>query len=126
MFTQNEDDREEIVKLFTDIAIRLGKEMGPGCQSCRYSCHDRLLHLNRCQIFIRFWMMGSEIERRKFISGSIEETAVRQPQNSRRSRSLLYCFKVKGNRVRVCKTMFLHTLAVSKNEVVNALNAIKL
>lgn len=79
-----------------------------------------------------FDLQGSQIERWEFISQNIEEMAVRRPQNptvygeSHRTRSLQYTFEVKGDRVKVCKTMFLQTLAVSKKEMVNALSAMKI
>ena len=74
----------------------------------------------RLQIGREFWRSGNVEKQREFVIRHIDEKDPRRPQvfaNKRKKRTLIYNLTVNNEKTKVCKEMFLHTLAISSTFV---------
>ena len=100
--------------------------MRKGCtSSCRYTCHDRIKEDQRKAIFNAFWKTPQNHTKKwKYIATHTTVSDITKNTTawkSRRAKSRKYFLTVDGKKVRVCKTMFLRTLAVGESCVETAL-----
>ncbi|KAK7449366.1 hypothetical protein BaRGS_00040017 [Batillaria attramentaria] len=100
--------------------------MGPSCVSkfCERSKNHACKHISkeeRKKLFESFWAMESWEERKTFVRTSVVVIDVKQrrsgPEESRRSKSFVYRFKIDGRGVHVCKNMFCNTLGISPRTI---------
>jgi hypothetical protein len=101
------------------------REMKVRC-SCKLSRNNKGLmcssvnEKHRNKIFTDFWTLSWKEKRICIqISSRHEEQEIGEAEISRRSVSIAYHLKVGRDRVRVCKTMFLHTLCTGEWSVRN-------
>ena len=92
---------------------RVGSRMMDPCKSsCRYLCTAKITREARIS-FHRLYWGGSFASKRTFFLKFVRDAVCKNPGTGRRNRSTKY-FMVdeEGSKVRVCRTMFLHTLGL--------------
>lgn len=118
-------DEEQLKEISAGIKLAMGKEMGVGCpESCRNRCRDKFHNIERLRAFTSFWTLGSKKHQQEFLEQHVYSLPVHGRTvsgDSPRTRTLNYTFNVEGSRLKVCKTMFLQTLAVSEKTVRNVM-----
>ena len=87
--------------------------------SCKNKCKD-VTQSKRKKIFEAFWSMNSWQSQSTFMLSSVQTYATKRPsvRNSRRSKSRIFTLDGK----KVCKAVFLKTLAISNNRLNYCLN----
>jgi len=96
------------------------KKMGTVCSDkCRLKCSKILTDIQRANIFRRYWSLGNLNSQREFILRHISQIDLkyRSRLTSNRSLNYKYSFSVDNEDVRVCKTMFMSTLAISSRMI---------
>ena len=97
------------------VKVRIRCRMGAGCgPGCRYDCHNKIPGNSRQQIFDEFWLLGDVTRQRNFIMQVTEEK--KQATNRRRKTKYDY-FLPCGEKHRVCKEFFRHTLGISHKAI---------
>lgn len=100
------------------------KEMKPPC-SCRMMCFEKLTHSNRLDIFNHYWSATADYNvKRQFILSCVESkptATMRRNVTKPKQKTLIYKFSVNNTSIKVCKTMFLNTLAISNSVVITSL-----
>ena len=105
---------------------RSAKKVGAGCgNGCRFRCKTKMSQQCRIGIHQSFWGYGNIERQREFINRHVTVKAVKR----RRSRNTIkktssreYNLTINNSQIRVCQTMFLHTLAISSTFVNVALS----
>lgn len=104
--------------------VRGGKCVRPPCnEQCIYKCTLHITHEQRKQIFDNFYDLGSIQRQWQFIARCTDQIlpkyrrVLETSKRTRNERSLnvAYHFQLDGNKIRVCKTFFLHTLDISNS-----------
>lgn len=99
------------------------KTMGPSCK-CRYKCPDRISYQQRLNCFTKFWQLGDRAMQWNFIVKYCDKIKKKRCLNQDTPNSRKYTYKyhlllITGssethcNKIEVCQTMFINTLAVS-------------
>lgn len=104
---------------------RLGKQMRKPCirHKCRLNCQDRVTENDRANVFNEFYGLGDTHLQWEYIAQRLGRIIPKfRSKKSTRSYNLEYNFFLNGNKVRVCKVMFINTLNVSDGVCVTALN----
>lgn len=101
--------------------------MGSGCKNnCRFKCHSKVTLEERELIYFSYRKKVTGDQTRwsyvtKYVKKySKKESHIDQDTSSRRSFSYEYHLPVRGEQVKVCKTMFLSTLRMSSSVVTTA------
>ncbi|GAB6023058.1 hypothetical protein CHUAL_014196 [Chamberlinius hualienensis] len=101
------------------------RKMGSPCncslskRSSKMKCNE-LTESDRNAIFDNFWKNMTWNQKKGYVASLVEALPVKQhrassgPENSRRDKSLIFHLPKNNIRVRVCKIMFLNTLAVGE------------
>jgi hypothetical protein len=91
----------------------------PGVKQCA-----KITENNRKIIFSNFWKNMTWDGRKVYVNSLVGSEAVNEKtvENSRRSQSFRYFLRVDGERVRVCKNMFLSTLGIGERTVYGWVN----
>lgn len=101
--------------------IVAAKEMGPPCgENCRLKCDNKINDGIRRQIFQEFWNLGNTERQHTYISSCMEsiKPQYRYPtENSPRNFNNAFYFDINGTRMRVCKTYFKSTLAITDRPI---------
>ena len=104
------------------LKLRVPRKMGPGCGiGCNSKCHEKISNRDRDRVFEGFWHLANVDRQRDFISRHIKCTKAKRQTTHRRKHSFEYNLEIRGSKFRVCKTFFLHTLAISKTVVENTM-----
>lgn len=89
--------------------------MKPPC-SCRMKCFEKLLESNRQDIFKSYWSQDKGLDtKRQFIFSCVEMYPTSRSRkrdngsNKSKQNTLNYYFTVNGQRIKICKLMFLNT-----------------
>ena len=89
--------------------------MSAACvRSTKHHC-STIEEADREIIFKRFWENMNWEEKRMYVSGLVDDIPVqrrRGSENSRRSSTFVFFLRVNGQRLRVCRSMFLATLGI--------------
>jgi len=104
--------------------MRPGKIMGASCApTCRYSCAEKINDEKRKEIFDKFWSLNAA-EKHFFIAthvkiGEVKRRSVKKQKENdfKKINSFKYYLKPEDSFIRVCKTLFLNTLAISNTKV---------
>ncbi|XP_045453588.1 uncharacterized protein LOC123662839 [Melitaea cinxia] len=95
------------------------KKMGPPCtEKCLFSCSKRISIEDRQKLFAGYWELGCLTRQRDYIASCITTLASdyrRLKTNPKFARKPNSCFHlpINGDKVRVCKTFLLSTLAIT-------------
>lgn len=79
---------------------------------------------DRKEIFQYFWSLSWD-EKKIFVDSTVSLVSINRPRNrkesdiSRRSQSVLYHLRVNDTNIRVCRVMFLNTLAIGRMTVLD-------
>ena len=97
-----------------------GKAMGPPCEdSCKFQCCKEITQENRMAIFNLFWKTTDTHDKKwHFITRLVTNKAPERPaidtiSGKNRTNTRNYFLRINNEMKRVCKTMFLSTLAIS-------------
>ncbi|RZF43012.1 hypothetical protein LSTR_LSTR016942, partial [Laodelphax striatellus] len=97
------------------------KSIGPTCsEKCKLKCSEKLNEDDRKAIFKSYWDLGDIQQQRLFISYNMEKIHSRYRyvrEGSKRSNNNAFYFTVKDKRIRVCKTYFVNTLAITDRQI---------
>lgn len=103
------------------------KTLKPPC-ACRLKCFERLTFDERLKIFRTYWHKEKSFNlKRQFILSCLISNPIERPRKRQhdpkkaKHNTLHYFFTVNGIKIKVCKLMFLNTLAISNTVVVNCL-----
>ncbi|XP_062715776.1 uncharacterized protein LOC134291697 [Aedes albopictus] len=91
------------------------------CRNCRFKCHEKISEGERLEIFQGYYGLADYTRQREFLGSH----TIRKPKNtltttaitSRRKNSITYHLPQRGDKIRVCKTMFINTLGINKGVV---------
>lgn len=95
-----------------------GRALKPGCdESCKLGCSHRFGESDRKAIHQEFWNSYPTKESKwAFLALNVDQTKVMKHTGKegehKRKYSRVYSFRVRGEKIRVCKTMFLATLDI--------------
>ncbi|KAK3907134.1 Pleckstrin homology domain-containing family H member 1 [Frankliniella fusca] len=98
--------------------LRRGRELKQPCfENCKFKCTSKVTENDRKEIFQSFWAIPTHARKWDFIGvhvsqGNTKRTTLEENVVSKRKHSRIYSFKIKGQKIRVCKTMFLSTLDI--------------
>jgi hypothetical protein len=102
------------------------KSIGPVCEVeyCRMKCAEKISEEERKLIFQEFWNIADNSKKWYFLSSLVIQTPKKFNKNNetRRKNSRLYHLRVRGDLIRVCKTMFLQTLSIGEGLVETAMD----
>ena len=94
------------------------------CGQCVNRCNEKLTLSQRQDIFHNFWLMSDHTRQRDFICSHV--TAKQKKRNrtekSRRKKTYHYFLSANGQKVKVCKAVFLSTLNIGERMVSYTLN----
>lgn len=126
---QNKTQTKKYNKRRGRSAIVPKKAMGPAC-NCKLKCYENVSEETRIYIFNSYYGQDMTwLKQKQFIVSRVTEKPVlrRYTNGNHHSRefTLNYTFLVKENPVKVCKTFFLSTLAISSNAVKNAVTKVR-
>lgn len=97
------------------------KEIKPPCgENCRLQCSTKIEDGKRREIFQTFWGLGNTERQRNFISScmtAIKRKYLDEPQFRKRVKNNAFHFKIDDKEVRVCKTFFKNTLAITDRPI---------
>lgn len=99
------------------------KELGPPCkEDCKLKCHERVTNEDRQLVFDKFYESHDQRKKWDFISRLLylkrpDRPSAETISGKNRSTSIEYHVRVKGDIVRVCKTLFLSTLQISEQVI---------
>lgn len=101
------------------------RQMKDACK-CRMKCFEKISEDERQNIFRTYWNKEKSVDtKRQYIRSCIEvkDTQRNRSRDSVRTKNntLVYSFVVRNVTIKVCKKMFLNTLAISNTVVVNTL-----
>ncbi|CAH1098426.1 unnamed protein product [Psylliodes chrysocephalus] len=128
-------------RIKTDGKWNYEKPQRPKQMKIRCSCQNKEKSVMKCaiiteddrkKVFNHFWTDLTWGEKKVYIDNAVtifttKRHRDRKEENkSRRSQSLCYYLRIDGNNVRVCKTMFLNTLAIGRWTVLNWKNNFKI
>lgn len=106
----------------TEVRSKCGKpiapaKMGFGCGPCRFSCQEKITVEQRKSIFDDFWSLEDHTRQWDYITRHTQT----KPLKDSKSRNLAntYYLQVSYKQVKVCQTMFNHTLG--KNLFANSM-----
>ncbi|KAK3918415.1 Neuraminidase, partial [Frankliniella fusca] len=99
-----------------------------GCDaSCRNKCQEKVTPDERQDIFNQFWKIPTQKEKWDFIALHLEIQPVKNANDlTKRASSRKYFFRIDGEKVRVCKVMFLDTLDVCDSLVETTVKKLKM
>lgn len=104
------------------------KTLGPRCEAaCKYKCQQNVSEEDRMLIFEKFYKTDTHDKKWLFISNLVTvkppaKAAADTASGKNRSSSRSYFLRISGEMKRVCKVMFLNTLAISETMVDTALH----
>lgn len=93
------------------------KVLGPPCVcTCRYKCTENFSEKQRESIFNMFWSLGDRRKQWEFVVNNTKKIPTIRPTTKHpipyRQNTIVYYLSSEGkNKKRVCKTMFLSTIA---------------
>ncbi|CAG9760292.1 unnamed protein product [Ceutorhynchus assimilis] len=97
------------------------KKIGKACTNkCRLQCATKIQVEERQKIFEEFWKLGDIQRQRQFILFSMESISPKyqyKRENSNRMCNNAFHFHIGGNKIRVCKTFFKGTLAITDRPI---------
>lgn len=119
--------REYVNSRNKTVEAKVFKHVGKSC--CKLGCVDRLSEEERREIHSRFWQLGSHSAQTSFIAGCVEETYVKTkkfvspnlPSKSGKFFQRKFVLSSGDKCVRICKSVFLKTLAISDGRLHRAL-----
>ena len=119
--------REYVNSRNQTVEAKVFKHVGKSC--CKLGCVDRLSEEERREIHSRFWQLGSHSAQTSFIAGCVEETYVKTkkfvspnlPSKSGKFFQRKFVLSSGDKCVRICKSVFLKTLAISDGRLHRAL-----
>lgn len=95
---------------------------------CRMKCFEKFSQSDRSKIFDSYWSEEKSNDvKKQFILTCVEKVGTVRSRkrnlnsNKEKLNTLFYHFILNNQKMRVCKVMFLNTLAISNTVVVNAL-----
>lgn len=95
--------------------------MKASCTGCRFQCHQKLLEEESLEIFKSSYDLADYTRQREFISSHTirtpKKTITSTANASKRVFSITYHLPHNGDKIRVCKTMFINTLGINKGVV---------
>lgn len=97
------------------------RQIKPPCTlKCRLKCFEKFSCDQREQLFSKFWGMGDINLQRSFISSCLVKVSAKyrytNAENPRGFNHAFY-FTIANNKIRVCKTFFINTLAITDRMV---------
>ncbi|KAF6209065.1 hypothetical protein GE061_014808 [Apolygus lucorum] len=122
-----ERERVDKKKAVQDV-MREKREMGPTCNAplCkkwRNRLCDTVKQEERQQLYDEFWKNMTWESKKTFVCATVDilqvekRTKKKPHSNKERSRSFAYFLRVNGERIPVCKNMYLSSLGLRENEV---------
>jgi hypothetical protein len=113
-----------------NVQVRERAVKSPCKNTCKLKCADKITAEQRTQIFNSFYKNGLKTQQWDYILKNVVDLPKRNHRiNSKRTVTKHYFLTVSSceatenqNRIRVCRTFFLNTLAVSKKTVETAQN----
>ena len=101
------------------------RTMGAGCRvNCRYKCLEKITEDQRKEIFAQYYDLPDVNRKRDFIAQMVlnkKKQRFTTEQKSRRNFSYQWHLEINGEKIRVCKTMFLSTISIGGTVVDTAL-----
>lgn len=87
------------------------KTMGVGCD-CRFSCTTKISSIQRREIFEQFWNIKEHSRQWDYIARHVESKSLAEKDDVTKKKKFSYSYflQVSFHRIKVCQTMFLHTL----------------
>lgn len=97
------------------------RKMGPPCtDKCLQSCSDKFTENYRCELFTKYWALGSLQRQRDFLNSCIQQLNLSyrrvSAQKPRKPNCAFYLMNG-DKKVRVCKTFFINTLGISERAI---------
>ncbi|XP_069357528.1 uncharacterized protein [Maniola hyperantus] len=100
------------------------KVMGKPC-NCKNKCGTKMTEEQRLECFVKFWKLGSKEKQWQFVIEFVKKTVKKRRLNRNVPNKRQYTFKyflplissnanIEADNIKICKTMFLNTLAVSE------------
>ena len=95
--------------------------MGIGClKTCRFKCRDKITHEDRTKIFTNHWALENHKRQWDFIDNLIVSAFPKEAKSKVHCKGGFYntvsrkyfLTMSNGTKVKVCRTMFLHTLGM--------------
>ncbi|KAK3924876.1 SUMO-activating enzyme subunit 1 [Frankliniella fusca] len=108
--------------------LRRARTLQPGCDaSCKFLCQQKVTPDERQDIFNQFWRIPTQKEKWDFIGLHLEIHPVKQVNDlTTRTSSRKYFFRIDGEKIKICKLMFLNTLDVCDSLVETTVKKLKM